>query len=206
MHPNPAFRGESRARSLAFARTRGFGVLTLAGPEGPLASHLPYLLSPEGERLDAHIARSNPIRKALEAGPAPALLVVQGPHSYVSPDWYGAPEQVPTWNYVAVHLWGALRLAPSERLRPHLDALTAQFEAALAPKPPWTTAANDDAFMARMMRMILPVEMAVERVDGTWKLNQNKPEAVRLAAADGVEAAGLGDGLAELAELMRGAG
>ena len=102
MHPNPAFRKTAADRNLAFARARGFGVLSVNGPDGPLMAHVPFLLSDDGTMADLHLARSNAV---IAAGlPAQAILAVIGPDAYVSPDWYGVADQVPTWNYIAVHL------------------------------------------------------------------------------------------------------
>jgi transcriptional regulator len=107
MHPNPAFRGDPAETNLAFARTRGFGTLCLNGPEGPMLSHVPFVLNADGTEAEMHLVRSNPIARAV-TGPTRAVLAVTGPDGYVSPDWYDAPDQVPTWNYVAVHLRGPL--------------------------------------------------------------------------------------------------
>lgn len=185
MHPNSAFRQSARDQNLAFARGRGFGVLTINGPEGPLAAHVPFLLNDDASHADLHLARSNPIARA--GHPAPALIAVSGPDAYVSPDWYGphdrVPDQVPTWNYVAVHLRGLLEPLPDEALRPHVDALSAEHESRIAGKTPWTSAKMSEGAMPRMMRMILPFRFHVTSVDGTWKLNQNKPLDIRARAA-----------------------
>lgn len=202
MHPNPAFRTESADRNLAFARERGFGTLTINGDAGPLASHVPFLLAADGTSTELHLVRSNPIARVLTA-PRPALLAVSGPDSYVSPDWYQIDDQVPTWNYVAVHLRGRLELLPSDLLRGHLDRLAAAFETRLLPKQPWLADKMPPDVLDRFMRMILPCRLTVEDVQGTWKLNQNKPEAARRAAADGIETAAIGQELAQLARLMR---
>jgi transcriptional regulator len=203
MHPNPAFRQEPHARNLAFARARGFGVLTVNGAEGPLAAHVPFLLDAEGGVADLHLARSNAIARA--ALPAAAVIVVAGPDAYVSPDWYGppdqVPDQVPTWNYVAVHLRGTLAPLPPEALRPQAEALSDEHEARLPGKRPWTTAKMTPGAMERMMRMILPFRLTVTAVEGTWKLNQNKPAEVRARAA---AALARGDaGAQAIAALMR---
>ena len=128
MHPNPAYRGVESVRNLEFARQEGFGVLTMAGEEGPLVSHLPFVLNDAGDRFGAHIVRSNPIWNALRGGAIEAAMIVSGPHGYISPDWYGVEDQVPTWNYVAVHLRGQVRLLSDEAMRDHVDALSGQFE------------------------------------------------------------------------------
>ena len=202
MHPNPIFRRKPADKNLAFARNRGFGVVTITGEGGPLASHIPFII--EGTTIAAHMVRSNPIWKKLDE-PHEALLVVSGADGYISPDWYGVDDQVPTWNYVAVHIRGVLRRLPDEALLPHLQALSAQFEARL-PKSPWTIDKMNDEALAKLMRMIVPVEMSVESVDGTWKLSQNKSDEVRMAAADGLAGSDVGVELAELAALMRNPG
>jgi transcriptional regulator len=185
MHPNPAFRQAPEDQNLAFARSRGFGILSVNGPEGPLAAHVPFLLSQDASFAELHLARSNAIVRA--GLPAPALLAVVGPDAYISPDWYGphaqVPDQVPTWNYVAVHLRGVLEPLPEDALRPHVDALSAEHEGRIAGKRPWTSGKMTEGAMARMMRMILPFRFRVMSVAGTWKLNQNKPGDVRARAA-----------------------
>ena len=181
MHPNPAFRTAAAEANLAFARNRGFGILTVNGPDGPIAAHVPFLISADGATIGLHLARSNAIARS--PLPAKALIAVSGPDAYISPDWYGVPDQVPTWNYVAVHLRGTLRELPAETLRDHADALSARFEADLLPKKPWVSGKMTKGVMERMMRMIIPFRFDIDVVDGTWKLNQNKGANVRLAAA-----------------------
>jgi len=201
MHPNPAFRPEDDARALAFAQTRGFGVLTLQGSDAPLASHVPFTLG--ADRIGLHLVRSNPIARLLTKGGAQALLIVSGPDSYISPDWYGLDDQVPTWNYVAVHIRGSVSLLPNDRLLGHLEGLSASNEARLAPKKPWHHSKMSPGALDRMMRQIVPAEMTLEQIDSTFKLNQNKPEGARLAAAESVATTDIGYESAELAHLMR---
>lgn len=204
MHPNPAFRQTPVDRSLAFARARGFGILSVNGPEGPLAAHMPFLLSDDASFAELHLARSNPIARA--GLPASALLAVSGPDTYISPDWYGphleVPDQVPTWNYVAVHLRGVLESLPGEALRHHVDGLSAEHEGRITGKTPWTSAKMTEGAMDRMLRMILPFRLKIISVDGTWKLNQNKPAEIRARAAG---ALAVGDAAAQaIAALIRG--
>ena len=185
MHTNPAFRQTPADRNLAFARARGFGILSVNGPDGPFAAHVPFLLADDASFAELHLARSNPIARA--DLPAPALIAVSGPDTYISPDWYGphdqVPDQVPTWNYVAVHLRGVLEPLADAALRPHVDALSAEHEGRITDKLPWTSAKMTEGAMPRMMRMILPFRFHVTSVEGTWKLNQNKPPEVRARAA-----------------------
>ncbi|RYH01685.1 FMN-binding negative transcriptional regulator [Salipiger sp. IMCC34102] len=198
MHPNPAFRGTDAQRSLAFARDRAFGTLCVNGDPVPHLAHVPFLLAENGKSADLHLVRSNPIARL---GMVPARLAVAGPDAYVSPDWYGLPDQVPTWNYVAVHLTGTLHPLSPDALRDLLDRETEHFEARL-PKRPWTTTKMTPLVLERMMRQIVPVRLAITDVDSTWKLGQNKPEAARRAAADRI-ADGHGQALDDLARLMR---
>lgn len=202
MHPNAAFRTASDQKNLNFARDRGFGVLSVNGADRPMLAHVPFLLSDDGKAVDLHLVRSNPIARAMTA-PMPCVLAVSGPDSYVSPDWYGIPDQVPTWNYVAVHLGGVIERRPTEELRDVLDRESELFEGRLAPKPVWTADKMEGEVLDRMMRSILPCRMTVESVDGTWKLNQNKPDDVRLRAADRMERDGLGQDVSSLARMMR---
>ena len=200
MHPNPAFRTETEEQNLAFARERGFGTLAVNGPEGPLLSHVPFLLSGDGRSADLHLVRSNPIAQA-PAGPA--VIAVTGPDGYISPDWYGVPDQVPTWNYVAVHLRGRLEPLPEEDLSGLLARQSAEFEARLLPKPPWTMEKMGPGVAERMMRMILPFRLWIETVAGSWKLSQNKPDEARLRAAEAVGETHTGMEPGRLADLMR---
>jgi transcriptional regulator len=202
MHPNPVFRQEPEARALAFAAERGFGALTAAGPDGVVVAYVPFVL--EGPTLLAHLVRSNPLARLLRGGGTEALMIVWGPDGYISPDWYGLPDRVPTWNYVAVHLRGSLRLMSDEQLRAVLERLSDRFETRLAPKPVWKADKLDPEALARMMRQIVPIELAVADVDSTFKLNQNRGEAARLNAASALEAGGTpGLETQALAALMR---
>lgn len=204
MHPNPVFHTADAIKNLRFARERGFGVLAVSSESGPLLAHIPFLLSADGEAAELHLLRSNPIARALSE-PLQAKIAVSGPDTYISPDWYEVPDQVPTWNYVAVHLTGKLSLQPTEALHDLLERQSAAYETRLLPKPPWKTEKMTPDVMARMMRTIVPCAFEITGVDGTWKLNQNKPEDVRLRAADQVAAHGFGSETDRIAALMRDA-
>jgi len=201
MHPNPAFRKATDAKNIAFARDRGFGTLALNHTDGPLISHIPLALSEDGTSADLHLVRSNPILRLLDT-PQPAVIAVMGPDAYISPDWYETPDQVPTWNYIAVHLRGTLKRLPDETMHAMLDHQSAHFEA-MFDKPPWTTAKMTPDVLKKMMRQIVPCHLAVTEITGTWKLNQNKPDAVRLRAADKVETSTTGLDTQTLAHIMR---
>ncbi|MEO1531429.1 MAG: FMN-binding negative transcriptional regulator [Pseudomonadota bacterium] len=206
MHPNPAFRGQAETEALATARARGFGILTAAGADGPLASHVPFLLSADGTEAEGHLVRSTALTRALNAagGPLDALLIVSGPDAYVSPDWYGEDDKVPTWNYVAVHLRGRLRLVAERDMRAHLDRLSAHFEGHLLPKKPWKTDKMQPETLEKMMRSILPFALEITGVESTVKLNQNRSDSARRGAADAIAAGGTpGMETAAIAAMMR---
>jgi len=202
MHPNPSFRKETKARNIAFARERGFGTLAINAHGGPLLSHVPFRLLEDDKTVELHLVRSNPILTLLKKA-QDAVISVLGGDSYISPDWYEIEDQVPTWNYVAVHLRGTLSLLPQEQIHDVLVELSASMEERLLPKKPWVSDKMDQAVYKGMLRQIVPVKMDVSSIDATWKLNQNKDDEVRLRAADAVEKDGIGSELDWLAQMMR---
>lgn len=204
MHPNPIFHTQEAAANIDFARSRAFGILAVNGDAGPVMAHVPFLIDEDAVYVHLHLVRSNPIARALNA-PLQARIAVSGADGYVSPDWYEVPDQVPTWNYVAVHLTGTLELRPQDEIRALLDRQSKHFEDQLEPKPPWKTNKMTPEVLEKMMRQIVPCRMKIEHVDGTWKLSQNKPDAERLRAADHMDAYGMGMETRMLAALMRGA-
>ncbi|WP_292293912.1 FMN-binding negative transcriptional regulator [Marivita sp.] len=200
MHPNPTFHSQDHAKDIAFVRDRAFGTLMVNGDPVPMVAHVPILLSEDGCEVLIHLVRSNPIARALKA-PLAARIAVMGPDGYVSPDWYGTADHVPTWNYVAVQITGVLELLPHGKMREVLDAQSAHFETRLLPKTPWTTDKMSPDVLEKMMRMIVPCRMKVDDIAATWKLGQNKDDAVRERAAARVSG-GIGTELAALATLM----
>ena len=201
MHPNPIYRSTPDDRAIAFARDRSFGQITVMGPDGLLASHVPILLSDDATTLDLHLVRSNPIARALSE-PLTVLLAITGPDGYVSPDWYGVDDQVPTWNYVSVHIRGTLKKLDQDMIHNMLDRQSALFENQL-PKPAWTTQKMTPEVLDKMMRQIVPCRLTITDVQSTFKLNQNKPDDVRLRAADEMAQSGIGMETNTLASLMR---
>ncbi len=201
MHPNPTYRRTPEDRAIAFVRERSFGQITTMGPGGLLASHVPVLLSDDATTLDLHLVRSNPIARALSE-PLTVLLAITGPDGYVSPDWYGADDQVPTWNYVSVHIQGTLEKLDQDMIRDVLDRQSALFENQL-PKPAWSTQKMTPDVLDKMMRQIVPCRLTVTDIQSTFKLNQNKPDEVRLRAADEMAQSGIGIETNALADLMR---
>lgn len=186
MYTPPAFRLDDRDAALAIMRENAFAVLVAHHDGAVEITHLPLMVAPRGDGLviRGHVARANPIVASIEAGAA-ATAVFSGPHAYISPDWYASEDQVPTWNYVAVHASG--RLVPvtgAEATIGTLADLSAEHEAPLAPKTPWTHGKMRDGLMARMIKGVLAFELPVERLETKAKMSQNKtPEDIDGAVA-----------------------
>ncbi len=192
MYVHPAFR-TATADALAMLGARGFGLLVIADHAGvPHAVHIPFLAEQrdDGLRIELHVARANPIHGLVGEEGRPALLAVQGPDSYLSPDWYGVPNQVPTWTYTAVHLAGMARPLPAEAIPGHLERLSAAFETRLAPKAPWRMAKVEPNGLASMMRAIVGIEVLVpaEGIQAQRKLIQHKGETEHRGAIAGLSA------------------
>lgn len=205
MHPNPAFRSESDRRNIGFARQRGFGTLIINADPAPLLSHIPFVLADDGHQAELHLVKSNPIARHVQA-PTHAVIAVTGPDAYISPDWYGEPSQVPTWNYVAVHLRGILHPLDHGLMHDQLERLSAEFEGRLLPKTPWTVGKTPEDVLSKLMRAIVPFRFEITQIDSTWKLNQNKSDPARVGAATNVRSSPIGQETALLAALMHGAG
>ncbi len=201
MHPNQAFRKPSQQRNIAFARARSFGTLAINANDGPLLSHIPFQLSEDGAYIEAHLVRSNPILKHLEQ-PVPAVISVMGGDAYISPDWYGVENQVPTWNYIAVHLRGRLERLDQAQLHGVLERLSAGMENRITDKRPWKIDKMDTEIYEKMQRQIVPIAIEVDDIQGTWKLSQNKPDEVRHRAVKGVRNTGMGQATEDLAGHM----
>ena len=132
-------------------------------------------------RVQFHVARLNPLAQLAAKG-GPWLIAVAGDDAYVSAHWYASPEQVPTWLYEAVQLSGPVHVVPTDHTSDHLDRLVAQFESRLAPKPPWVADSMlSSQRRATLMKSIVTIEMTVETVEASFKLNQHKADAEHVA-------------------------
>jgi transcriptional regulator len=201
MHPNPKFRRTPEVKNIEFVRERSFGVLAVNSERAPLISHIPFQLSADGAYLEAHLVRVNPIVQLL-TNPIEAVIAVTGGDAYISPDWYGVENQVPTWNYVAVHLRGTLKRLQNQELRGILDRLSENMENRLGPKIPWKIDKMDEDAYVRMSRQIIPIAMNVSNIEGTWKLSQNKPSDARKGAMKGAGDAQIGADVNEVVKWM----
>lgn len=166
-------------------------------------AHIPFVHSADATSIDFHLVRSNPIARLARDTDLPAVISVSGPDSYISPDWYRIDDQVPTWNYIAAHIRGRLTALSQDQLRDILDRTSDVFENQLAPKTPWTSDKMSDGVMDKMLRAIVPFQLKIDDIQSTWKLNQNKDDAVRESAAQHVATDGLGFEVESLANFMR---
>ncbi|GAC1433200.1 MAG: FMN-binding negative transcriptional regulator [Chloroflexota bacterium] len=156
-----------------------FATLVTTHQGHPFATHLPFLIVDDGTEhgsLIGHIARANPQWEEF-GGEDEALVLFQGPHTYISPSWYEDHPSVPTWNYAAVHAYGVPRvIADADRVRAILRALVDRHEAGFA--RPWAMDLPDD-YLHAMMRGIVAFEMPITRLEGKFKLSQNRPASDR---------------------------
>jgi transcriptional regulator len=184
MYTPPMFKPD-RAASLAFAEARGFGTVCAWEGTKPIASSLPFYLAFADDgtpQMAFHVARHNPLVR-LADGTSSWLMAVNGADAYVSADWYVSPDQVPTWLYQAVHLTGTVRKLSDHELSRHLDVLSAKFENWLAPKPPWTSSKMTAGRLAAMKQAIVGLVMTVDKIEGSFKLNQHKSDVDHVAVA-----------------------
>ena len=196
MHPNRKFHITDRAEMAALVRQAGFGMLVAQTEGGLRAVHVPVLL--DGDRLRFHVSRGNAVHQALVAS-CDALFVANGPDAYVSPDWYGVEDRVPTWSYVAVELSGRVRTLDTDALVRLLDDLSAEHEARLAPKPAWTRSKMSAGRFEGLLKAITGFEMEIGEWRGTAKLDQDKPAEVRERLGEALDA----QGQAAIAALVR---
>ncbi len=192
MYTPPLFRVEDKAEVHALMRAARSATLVTATAEGLVGTPLPVLLDAgEGElgTIYAHVARANPQWKLSPTGEA--LAIFSGPEAYITPSWYATKAEthkvVPTWNFVAVHAWGTPVIQDDPAwLRAQLDALTDSQERARA--QPWRVADAPADFIAAQMRAIVGVEIPIARIEGKWKVSQNRTLADRRGVAEGLAA------------------
>ena len=198
MYVPPLFK-EDRIEVLhdAIRRARLATLVTLTG-DGLIASHVPMLLdadpAPYGTLL-GHVARPNAQARDVVAG-VQALAIFHGPDAYITPSWYATKREngkvVPTWNYVAIHAYGPVEFFDDrERLRAVVTRLTERFEAPRA--EPWAVTDAPADFIDGMLKGIVGFALPIARLEGKWKMSQNRPPADRAGVVAGLESDGLGD-------------
>jgi transcriptional regulator len=186
-------------------RAYPLGALVVRGPDGLDANHIPFEIDPEPGpfgTLRGHIARANPLWRE-QPPDATALVIFQGPDTYVSPSWYATKTDtgkvVPTWNYAVVHAHGAVRFIDDRTwLRGFVEKLTTRHESPR--REPWRITDAPPDYIGSQLGAIIGLEIPIARLVGKWKVSQNRPAADREGAAEGLsrEGGAAGDAMARL--------
>lgn len=205
MYQPPHFREDRIEVQHGLIRAHPLGLLVTAGPGGLVANLIPFILHPEASErgtLHCHLARGNPQWREL-AAVQECLVVFQGPQQYITPSWYATKREtgkvVPTWNYATVHCWGKPRVIEEAAwLRANVEALTGAHEGTRT--RPWHVHDAPDDFVQSQLKGIVGVEIPIARIEGKWKVSQNRPEPDRIGVIDGLRAQG--DASAPMADLV----
>jgi len=201
MYIPPAFRVEDARKLAAFIQRHSFATLVTHDGTAPFASHLPMLFRPDAGShgtLVSHMARANPQWQHFASG-SEVLAIFHGPHGYISPSWYQTAPAVPTWNYATVHAYGVPTvLTEHERVVSLLRETVSAYEASF--KRPWPGDLPVD-FRDRLMLAIVAFEIPVTRIEGKFKLGQNRPAADTQGVFDALSRSADADSLA-LARMM----
>lgn len=210
MYDVNAFR-EDRIEVLhALMRAHPLATLVTATGQSLEANHLPLLIDPEpapAGTLRGHVARANPVWRTVD-GAVDALAVFQGPQGYITPSWYPSKHEhgkvVPTWNYAVVHAYGPLKvIEDAEWLRALVTRLTDTHESPRG--QPWRVTDAPASYVDAMLKAIVGIEIPVRRLQGKWKMSQNRLPQDRDGVVRGLEAQG--DGAAQaLLDAMPDAG
>lgn len=198
MYMPPAFREERIEVLHAAIREAGLATLVTLTDEGLIASHVPLLLDPAPApygTLIGHLASPN-LQATHSVADVQALAIFQGPDVYVTPNWYATKREtgkvVPTWNYVAIHAYGSIRFFHEPaRLLEIVTRLTERHENPRA--QPWAVADAPADFVGGMLRGIIGFEIPIARLQGKWKMSQNRPQADRAGVIAGLTEEGRED-------------
>jgi len=194
MYTPPAFREDDPAILRRIMREARLSTLVTATAEGLMATPLPLLLDEtEGEHgvLLGHVAKANPQWRTSPVGDA--LAIFSGPDAYVSPSWYASKQEhgkvVPTWNYVAVHAYGAVEFfEDAERLHGIVTRLTNLHEGRR--QEPWAVSDAPATFIQSQLKGIVGLRLPISRVEGKRKLSQNRSAADRQGVAEALGQSG----------------
>lgn len=205
MYRPPAFR-EDRIEVLhTLIQTHPLATLVTAGTAGLNANLIPFTLATDrGDKgvLRAHMAKANDQIATLREG-AEALVIFQGPETYVTPSWYASKAEhgkvVPTWNYVVVQAWGMPQVIDdAEWLRVQIDELTRAQERPRS--APWNVTDAPEPFIDAQVRGIIGLEIPIARIEGKWKVSQNRPAADKEGVARGLRSEGQSSAMADIVD------
>jgi transcriptional regulator len=195
MYQPPHFRENRLEVQHALIRAQPLGLLVTAGPGGLQANHIPFLVEADGSphgKLRAHLARANPQLAEL-AAVEECLVAFQGPQAYISPSLYPTKHEhgkvVPTWNYITVHAWGRPRVIDDVAwLRRQVEDLTAHNERSRPAA--WLVSDAPEPYVAAQLKGIVGLEISIARIEGKWKVSQNRPAVDRVGVVAGLRGMG----------------
>jgi transcriptional regulator len=195
MYQPPHFREERREVQHALIQSHPLGLLITAGPGGLQANFIPFLVDArKSERgtLRAHLARANPQLHELAAADE-CLVVFQGPQHYISPSLYPTKHEtgkvVPTWNYITVHAWGRPQVIDDAAwLRNQIEDLTQHNEENRT--APWKVSDAPEPYVAAQVKGIVGLEIPIARIEGKWKVSQNRPAVDQAGVVAGLRGGG----------------
>ncbi|RIX53688.1 FMN-binding negative transcriptional regulator [Paenibacillus nanensis] len=192
------FKMENLSTIYEFIEHNSFGVLFSMQDHVPVASHLPFLLDREGGYLYSHMARPNNQWKDITG--QEVLVVFPGPHSYVSSSWYETNQSVPTWNYIAAHIYGRIEIMDEQDdVVRSLEKLVLKYEGAGST---YRVDESNKALIEGLTRGIVAFRLKIDRMEGKWKLSQNQSEDRQRAVIQQLEQSA-NDDAKKIAELMR---
>ena len=186
MYTPATFAESGREVLLDFIAEYGFATLVSSTAAGPVVSHVPLLLdraTPGEERLLGHVARANQHWKQFD-DQAPVLAIFHGPHGYVSPAWYASSPSVPTWNYAVVHVHGVAQLVDTDLTESTLRRLIEKYE---GPRANSWAGNLPTEFVRDELRAIVGFKIPIARIEGKFKLSQNKDPVDRAGVLAGLE-------------------
>lgn len=184
MYRPKAFQEDNIDKLITFMKANSFATLVSIVDNIPYASHIPLVVEIEGEviKLVGHLAKQNPQWKSFNS--TELLAIFTGAHSYISPTLYEKHESVPTWNYIAVHAYGIPKIITKERspklMNQMIDGMIETYEANY--KSHWHTLS--DGFRENMMNGIVGLEIEVTRLEGKYKLSQNRSKTEQKTISD----------------------
>jgi transcriptional regulator len=195
MYQPPHFREDRLEVQHALIRAQPLGLLVTAGPGGLQANHIPFLVEADGSphgKLRAHLARANP-QSAELAAVEECLIAFQGPQLYISPSLYPTKQEhgkvVPTWNYITVHAWGRPQVIDDVAwLRQQVEDLTAHNEHSR--ETPWLVSDAPESDVAAQLKGIVGLEIPIARIEGKWKVSQNRPAVDQAGVVAGLRGGG----------------
>jgi transcriptional regulator len=196
-------RQEDRSVALAFMRANPFAILVSIIDDIPFATHLPLLVDEAGDQVvvRGHMAKANAHWKSIKKGEE-SLVIFHGPHAYISPSLYEIRESVPTWNYAAVHVYGAPTLfSDEESLKEVLHQMIHTFESSYMAQ--WSSLSEE--YRSRMMKHIVGFEIKAKRLEGKFKLSQNRTKGEQARVIQSLNQS-KDSNISGVAELMQQAG